>query len=128
MSTTSNATNVTYNGTEMPLDQALDEVFALIQSNINHSHSTTRQIAMADERDEDYLVVGEFNWRLGCYVDELNGLFKDLKKISKSVLGKCPPELKSEYDQMIGRLTREREASIQREKELDSQKNNNMEE
>ena len=128
MSTTSNATTVTYHGTEMPLDQAIDDVFGLIQGNINHSHSTIRQVAMADERDEDYLVIGEFNWRLSCYVDELNSLFKDLKKISKSVLGKCPPELKVEYDHLIGRLTREYTAEKEREKQLEEAQKNKMEE
>ena len=128
MSTTSNATTVTYNGTEMPLDQAIDDVFGLIQNNVNYCHSTIRQIGMSQERDEDYLVVGEFNWRLSCYVDELNSLFKDLKKISKSVLGTCPPELKVEYQQMLDRLKREREASIQREKQLEESQKNKMEE
>lgn len=129
MSTTSNATTVTYHGEEVALDVAIDDVFGLIQNNINHSHSTIRQIGMSQERDEDYLVVGEFNWRLSCYVDELNGLFKDLKKISKSVLGTCPPELKVEYQQMLDRLNREYTAEKEREKRLEeAQKNNKMEE
>ena len=52
MSTMSNATTVTYNGEEVALDVAIDDVFGLIQNNVNYCHSTIRQIAMADERDE----------------------------------------------------------------------------
>jgi len=112
----------------MPLDQAIDDVFGLIQNNVNYCHSTIRQIAMADERDEDYLVVGEFNFKLGNYVDELKSLFVDLKKISKSVLGTCPPELKQEYQQMLDRLKREYTAEKEREKRLEESQNNKMEE
>ena len=124
MSTTSNATTVTYHGEEIPLEQAIDDCFGLIQNNVNYCHSTIRQIGMADERDEDYLVVGEFHFRLCCYVDELNALFKDLKRISKSVLGTCPAGLKQEYQEMVGRLTRE----YTTKKELEKQQNNKMQE
>ena len=93
---------------DVPVDQALDEVFRLIQENINNAHVATRQLAMVPEQDGDFIVAAEFHLQICGFVDELNGLFKELKSVSKQIMGVCPKEHKEEYKALVEKVKKKR--------------------
>jgi hypothetical protein len=56
---------------------------------------------MCDERNENFLEAAGYHFQIEDYVETLIGLFKELRKVSKDALGKCPVEHKVEYAQML---------------------------
>ncbi len=85
-------------GEEMDLEKALDEVFKQLQGYLNDCHSTVRNLAMCEDRNDDQIEILQI-WRsLNVSIDEAMILFKELKSISKQVVPKCPPHLKAEVE------------------------------
>lgn len=88
-------------GSEMPLSQALDEVFHGLQNNLSGAHACVRELAMMADRNEDY----ETNLRkvleITDNIDEMNDLFKELKSVCSQVIGKPPAEEKVAMKKLI---------------------------
>ena len=82
---------------EMDVGEALDVLFSEMQNNLNSCHCSVRQLAMSEERADTYMEAAEFHLNIEIYVDTLAGLFKELKSVSKQVLGPCPKEYKNEF-------------------------------
>ena len=97
----SNATSVSFRGEEMDVSDALDLLFRELQENLNHCHCSVRQLAQCEERADTFMESAEFDFQIQDYVDGLTVLFKELKQVSKDVLGKPPPEYKDEYKEAL---------------------------
>jgi hypothetical protein len=93
----SNTSYVSFRGEEMDTSEALDMLFKDIQENLNNCHCCIRQLAQCEDRNDTFLEAAEFDFQIQDFVDELAGLFKELKGVSKDVLGKPPPEYKNLY-------------------------------
>jgi hypothetical protein len=101
MSTSSNASFVSYRGEDrVELDEALNSLYGDIQTHLNYSQCSIRQLAACPEQDADFIEAVKIYFELTDYVECLLGLFKELKGVSKQCLGKCPKEFKDEYKKM----------------------------
>ena len=93
---------VSYCGSEMPLEQALDDVFQKLQQHLNNSHCAVRSMSMLEEQsmdeNEDFKDCVKYNDIIQDDTSGMIDLFKDLKSISNQVLGKPPnPDMKAWY-------------------------------
>ena len=118
----SNATSVSFRGEEMDVSDALDLLFRDLQKNLNHCHCSVRQLAQCEERADTFMEAAEFDFQIQDYVDGLGVLFKELKQVSKDVLGKPPPEYKEEYktaleNRKADKLRKKEEAKIAKQLE-----------
>jgi hypothetical protein len=75
-------------GEEIILEQALDSIFKQLQTSLNDCHSQTREMAMDLDRDDDFKIFYEHDRKIQEFVDGLTVLFKELKSVSKQVMGK----------------------------------------
>ena len=83
-------------GQEMGVDAACDTIFKQLQDTLNNSHLKLRELMMGMDRD-DYMDTAETAYELTRYCDEFADLMKELKSISKQLLGPCPKEDRDEY-------------------------------
>jgi hypothetical protein len=88
---------------EIDLETCLDELYKDVQQNLNNSQCSVRELARLTE-DDDYIECLGVHWAVVDYVDVLADLFKELKEVSKQVLGPCPKPLKEE----VKKLTEDR--------------------
>ena len=113
------STIISYNGEEIELETALDELYKDIQQNLNHSQCSVREMARLKE-DSDFFECVPIHWAILDYVENLNELFKELTDISSQVLGKPNKDEKDEYK----KICEDRKIRKKREKnELKEQKN-----
>ena len=112
--------SVSYCGSEMPLAKALDDVFQKLQQHLSDAHCAVRSMSMLEEQsideDSDFKEATKYD---NVIQDDVNGmisLFKDLKSISKQVLGKPPnPDMKAWYAH--NQTQRKQEAQLEKERE-----------
>jgi hypothetical protein len=108
-------------GEEIILEQALDSIFKQLQTSLNDCHSQTREMAMDLDRDDDFKIFYEHDRKIQEFVDGLAGLFKELKSVSKQVMGKpSTPEDKVWLTEQLERKKREAQIAkddAKREKE-----------
>ena len=94
------STFVSFRGDEeVDLDQALDQLYREIQSNLNHSQVSVREMSRLSE-DDEFIECVPIHFAVLDYVDALTGLFSELKEVSKDVLGKPGKDDKDEYKKM----------------------------
>jgi len=79
--------SVSYCGTEMDLETALDECFRGLQENLNGAHSAVRSLAMMPEQDNDYSEMLKQTLQIHDLIDDMNSLFKELKLVTSQVIG-----------------------------------------
>ena len=89
-------------------DKAVDLIFKDLQGSLNNAHCATRELIQVPEQDGDYMTAAEIQMNLIDYIDDFNELFKELKSVSKQLLGSCPKGLKDEYKLFVERRKRER--------------------
>ena len=96
MSTSSNGSqmSVSFFGEEVGFDQMCDECFRDLQSYLNDVHCKVRELSMIEEQDSDHLIAVDCYLQIQNGIDGISELMKELKSVSKQVLGKCPAELK----------------------------------
>ena len=125
MSVCSNSsTIISFRGDDdVDVNDALDVLFKELQENLNYCHTEIRNLAQCEERDEDFLEAVKIDFEIQDYSDNIVSILKELKVVSKSVLGKCPAEYKDEYKKMVD----DRKAEKQRLKEAAKQNINNTE-
>jgi hypothetical protein len=108
-------------GEEIILEQALDDIFKKLQTSLNDCHSETREMAMNLDREDDFKIFYEHDSKIQEYVDGLAGLFKELKSVSKQVMGKpATEEEKAWLKEQLERKKREAQIAkdnAKREKE-----------
>ena len=99
-------------GDEIDLETCLDELYKDVQQNLNNSQCSVRELARLTE-DDDYIECLQVHYSVCDYVDILSELFKELKDVSKQVLGPCPKDLKDE----VKKLTTDRKARLLKAKD-----------
>ena len=109
--------SVSYQGNEIPLHEALDECFVELQGHLNHLHSYTRELAMMGDQDNDYEVELKQVLTIDDCIDEMSELFKDLKSVTKQIIGKPPKEEKERMKKLVDDHRAERKRMKDREKE-----------
>ena len=102
MSSAKSSMSVSYCGSEIPLEEALDDVFQKLQQHLNSSHCAVRSMSMLEEQsldeDSDFQDCVKYNDIIQDDTTGMIDLFKDLKNISNQVLGKPPnPDMKTWY-------------------------------
>lgn len=117
---TKSSMSVSYCGSEMPLEQALDDVFQKLQQHLNAAHCAVRSMSMAEDQsmdeEDDFKELVKYNDIIQDDTDGMIELFKDLKNISKQVLGKPPnPNMKAWY--VNHQAQRKEEARLEKERE-----------
>ena len=78
--------SVSINGQEVVLETALDKTFADLQKVLNNLHSDTRECCMVLDQDCDFETMVGKGDEVNDGIDEMSGLFKDLKSIIKQVM------------------------------------------
>ena len=112
--------SVSYCGSEVALEEALDDVFQKLQQHLNDAHCAVRSMSMLEEQsmdeDEDFKEATKYDDTIQDDVDGMIALFKDLKSISKQVLGKPPnPDMKAWY--VNHQTQRKQEAQLEKERQ-----------
>lgn len=87
--------SVSYNGSEVTLDEALDDVFTTLQQNINDCHVYVRSLAMFADRNDEYEIGLKTVLSIHDEIDSMMNLFKELKSVTKQVLGNPPASEKA---------------------------------
>ena len=75
-------------GEDVPLEQAVDDIFKQIQEHINEVHVQIRQLCQSEDRNETYDEAFEYHLQLSDHVDEAIVVFRELKKVSSQILPK----------------------------------------
>jgi hypothetical protein len=74
---------------DVVLEVALDSIFKQLQTSLDDAHCEIRTMAMDLDREcNDFKISYEHDSKIQEYVDGLAGLFKELKSVSKQVMGK----------------------------------------
>ena len=120
MSVCSNSSEMSVSvfGEEMPIDQALDQIFLDLQSNLNSCHCSIRSLAMSDERADTFLEAGGLVLEINGFADEIQTLFRELKSVSKQLLGRCPKEYANDWKQLQDKFKRDKIQKKENEKQL----------
>ena len=93
--------SVSYFGDEMPIEQALDQVFTELIQHQNALHCYVRELCMMQDQDNDYIEGLKKVLKIHDNIDEMSDLFKELKSVCSQVLGKPPKEEKDEAKKII---------------------------
>tara|TARA_R110000782_G_scaffold71722_1_gene143758 strand:+ start:1653 stop:2018 length:366 start_codon:yes stop_codon:yes gene_type:complete len=94
-------------GEEVKLEVAIDDIFKKIQTSINNTHYQIREMCMDLDREDDFKVSYEHHVKVGDYVDDLAGLFKELKSVTKQVLGK--PDTPEDKVWLVNKVARRKQ-------------------
>ena len=102
MSICSNASSiVSYNGQEMEVEKAIDDLFPKIQTFINDCHCSIRELSYCEDRNETYLDALQMHLDICSNIDGMIKLFKELKSVSKQLVGPPPKDMKDEVKAFI---------------------------
>ena len=93
--------SVSFQGAEVPLEQALDECFVQLQQYVNGIHCGVREFVMMGDQDNDYLVELDKMLEVSDAIDDIATLFKELKSVLKQCLGKPSADLKEQVKAKI---------------------------
>jgi ATP-dependent protease HslVU (ClpYQ) peptidase subunit len=116
----STSSYVSFRGEDgVDLNDALDMLYKDIQQNLNLSQCSVRNMARLRE-DDEFKDCVPIHFAVLDYVDILNELFNELKKVSSDVLGKTPKDLKDWYKEEC--LKRKELIKKQKEEKKEEQK------
>lgn len=82
---------------EVDIDKATDLVFKQLQDTLNQASCCVRRLIMVPEQDSSFMAAAEIQEELCNYIDDFTNLMKELKSVSKQLLGPCPKGVKIEY-------------------------------
>ena len=116
MSICSNASSmVSYAGSEMPLDEAIDDIYKELQRSLNDSQVALRSLSMLQEQDNDFKESVELSDQIFDDIVDMMVLFKELKSVCRQVVNK--PSTDEEKNWFQAHTT-------QRKLDLEAKKNN----
>lgn len=75
-------------GSEVPLEPYLDDVFNRLQQSLNNTHCSVRELVQLIERGDLFKELVESQFAIVEYIDDMAGLFKELKKVLPQIRGK----------------------------------------
>jgi hypothetical protein len=111
-------TSVSYNGQEVMLEVAIDDVFKKLQTFLNSLQCSLRTLCMLIDQDGDYQEAVRLNDELEDGVEGMDHLFKDLKNITSQVMIK--PETPEEKEFLKShKLERKTKKAEEKQKERD---------
>ena len=93
--------SISHRGEEVPIEQALDQVFTELIQHQNALHCYVRELCMMQDQDNDYIEGLKKVLKIHDNIDEMSDLFKELKSVCSQVLGKPPKEEKDEAKKII---------------------------
>ena len=82
--------SVSMNGTEMLLEEAVDQIFKELQEHINHIHCQLRQLCQCEDRNDTYDEAKEFLDEIVDHIKEGNKVMKELIPVCKQLMPKKP--------------------------------------
>ena len=115
---------VSFRGEEVELEKVLDDLYVDIQQNLNNSQCCVREMSTLLENDNDYLESLKIHHAVCDYVDVLSELFKELKDVSKQVLGRPPKELKDKVKEINEKRKEEKLKQKEEEKKQKEEEKN----
>ena len=89
---TCSSVSVSVFGDEIPLEQAIDQVFKKLQDSLNYTHSSMRELNMEAERGSDFKEISSVGFDIQKYIQDCSELFTELKDVVKQVIGKPQTE------------------------------------
>jgi gas vesicle protein len=117
VSSTSSIQSVSYQGSEIPLEEALDSCFLDLQGFMNGLHCHVRELAGMSEQDDDFMVSLAKGLVINDTIDNMQDLFKELKSVVKQIIGNPPKELKQEAKKLADDAKEARKRAKELEKE-----------
>jgi hypothetical protein len=99
-STMSSMTVSAFGQDDMDLEAALDHVFIDLQTFVNGCHCEVRGLAMCEDRADTYIEAAKLWRELDRDITGALFLFKELRSITKQLLGSCPKEYKQEFAEL----------------------------
>jgi hypothetical protein len=117
VSSASSNMSVSYAGSEIPLDQALDQCFLDLQQFMNSLHCNVRELSMMPDQNEEYELGLKKVLVIQDLIDNMTELFKELKSVTKQVIGAPPKEEKEAMKKIVDDHKAERKRAKDREKE-----------
>ena len=129
VSSAKSSMSVSYCGSELPLEEALDDVLQKLQQHLNNAHCAVRSMSMLEEQsmdeDSDFKEAAKYNDLIQDDTDGMIALFKELKSISKQVFGKPPnPEMKAWYG--YHQAQRKEEVRLEKERQKEEKENHQI--
>jgi hypothetical protein len=111
--------SVSYCGSEIPLEQALDACFLDLQGFMNNLHCHVRELASMPEQDDDFMLELAKGLVINDTIDDMSDLFKELKSVVKQIIGNPPTELKQEAKKLAddSKAARKRSKEIEKEEQ-----------
>jgi hypothetical protein len=90
MSVQSNSSNISvkFRGQERNIEDVLSECFNDIQDSVNNTEYNFRCMVLDYDQDNDFINRCEMHFKLMEYFDNMTDLIKELRKVSKDVMGK----------------------------------------
>ena len=80
--------SVSYQGNEVPFEQAIDECFRDLQTHLNNTHCSVRSMGMLADQDDDFKTAVEYSDSICDNIEDMTALFKELKNMTIQVRGK----------------------------------------
>jgi hypothetical protein len=88
---------------EMDFEEAVNKVFAELQTFVNDLQCGVRTLAMVEEQDSDYMRALGIWHELDSNISGALGLFTELRSIAKQVLGRPPKDMKEEVKTQLAK-------------------------
>jgi len=110
--------SVSYNGVDMEIEEAIDDIFKKLQGFINNTHCEIRSLAMCPEQDANYMEALQIWKQLDTSIYGALDLFSELRSISKQVLGKPSADMKEEVKAQLDKWKMETKQKKEQEKLL----------
>jgi hypothetical protein len=85
-------------GEEVPLEEAVDDIFAQLQTAINELHVQIRQLCMTEDRGDSYEEAYVFQHEIKGHVADGCDMLKELVKVMKQLLPPRPKELPKTWE------------------------------
>jgi light-regulated signal transduction histidine kinase (bacteriophytochrome) len=96
----SNMSNMTVSafGEEVPLEEAVDDIFAQLQTAINELHVQIRQLCMTESQGDSYEEAYVFQHEIKTHVADGCDMLKELVKVCKQLLPPRPKDLPKTWE------------------------------
>ena len=99
---------------EADFEESCNLLFREVQQNLNNIHSTIRNLAMSEDRNDTFQETCDIHFQIVDYIETVNETFKELEDISKQVVGRPVGDAEKTY---LKNVIEKRKQDKQRAKE-----------